>query len=54
MMDELTLEVTAPMMAADPSLPTRGGTAHANSISIVSAGVACNCGAMAAVDTGVC
>src|SRR6185436_5687218 len=38
--DELKLEVTAPMMAASPSTPTAGGTARAKSSGIVSAGVA--------------
>ena len=37
--DELKLEVTAPMIAARPSRPIDGGTALANSSGIASAGV---------------
>jgi hypothetical protein len=38
--DELKLDVTAPMIAASPRIPTMGGTARAKSSGIVSAGVA--------------
>src|SRR5204863_3930778 len=40
--DELKLEVTAPMIAARPSSPTSGGTAVLNSSGIASAGVDCS------------
>src|SRR5436190_20205927 len=40
--DELKLEVTAPMMAARPRSPIAGGTALAKSSGMVSAGVACS------------
>src|SRR5437763_13550315 len=39
--DELKLEVTAPMIAASPSRPMSGGTAFAKSSGIASAGLAC-------------
>ena len=38
--DELKLDVTAPMIAARPSRPMAGGTAFAKSSGIASAGVA--------------
>src|SRR5450432_937646 len=40
--DELKLDVTAPMIAARPSRPMTGGTALAKSIGIASAGVLCS------------
>src|SRR6185436_19801803 len=40
--DELKLDVTAPVMAARPSMPATGGTACAKSNGIASAGCACS------------